>query len=79
MAGLQNGHLLLVWLQIAVTNPPIEETQPFLEEVREAVKTLEGGKAARLCNIDVEMLKDRDHAPWVICGAVCWLACNLTW
>ncbi|KAG0715742.1 Cyclin-dependent kinase 8 [Chionoecetes opilio] len=38
-------------------DPPIDETAPFLDEVREAVAKLRGGKAAGVCNISAELLK----------------------
>ncbi|KAG0729173.1 Transposon TX1 uncharacterized protein [Chionoecetes opilio] len=43
-------------------DPPIDETAPSLDEVREAVAKLRGGKAAGVCNISAELLKARGEA-----------------
>ncbi|KAG0728620.1 Monocarboxylate transporter 9 [Chionoecetes opilio] len=42
--------------------PPIDETAPSLDEVREAVAKLKGGKAAGVCNISAELLRDGGEA-----------------
>ena len=39
------------------TDPPINEAAPSIDEVKEAVARLRGGKAAGICNINVELLK----------------------
>ncbi|KAG0724898.1 Transposon TX1 uncharacterized protein [Chionoecetes opilio] len=44
-------------LQTVDADPPIDETAPSLDEVREAVAKLKGGKAAAVCNISAELLK----------------------
>ncbi|KAG0718622.1 Importin subunit alpha-1 [Chionoecetes opilio] len=44
-------------LQAVDADPPIDETTPSLDEVREAVAKLKGGKAAGVCNISAELLK----------------------
>ncbi|KAG0716601.1 LINE-1 reverse transcriptase [Chionoecetes opilio] len=44
-------------LQAVDADPPIDETAPSLDEVREAVAKLKGGKAADVCNISAELLK----------------------
>ncbi|KAG0716609.1 hypothetical protein GWK47_009246 [Chionoecetes opilio] len=44
-------------LQAVDADPPIDETAPSLDEVREAVAKLKGGKAAGVCNISAELLK----------------------
>ncbi|KAG0693436.1 Transposon TX1 uncharacterized protein [Chionoecetes opilio] len=44
-------------LQAVDADPPIDETAPSLDEVREAVAKLRGGKAAGVCNISAELLK----------------------
>ncbi|KAG0723026.1 LINE-1 retrotransposable element ORF2 protein [Chionoecetes opilio] len=44
-------------LQSVDADPPIDETAPSLDEVREAVAKLRGGKAAGVCNISAELLK----------------------
>ncbi|KAG0710766.1 hypothetical protein GWK47_022143 [Chionoecetes opilio] len=44
-------------LQAMDADPPIDETAPSLDEVREAVAKLKGGKAAGVCNISAELLK----------------------
>ncbi|KAG0729261.1 Retrovirus-related Pol polyprotein from type-2 retrotransposable element R2DM [Chionoecetes opilio] len=44
-------------LQAVDADPPIDETAPSLDEVREAVAKLKGGKAAGVCNISSELLK----------------------
>ncbi|KAG0711895.1 LINE-1 retrotransposable element ORF2 protein [Chionoecetes opilio] len=44
-------------LQAVDADPPIDKTAPSLDEVREAVAKLRGGKAAGVCNISAELLK----------------------
>ncbi|KAG0721718.1 Chitooligosaccharidolytic beta-N-acetylglucosaminidase [Chionoecetes opilio] len=44
-------------LQAVDADPPIDETTPSFDEVREAVSKLRGGKAAGVCNISAELLK----------------------
>ncbi|KAG0713587.1 hypothetical protein GWK47_015881 [Chionoecetes opilio] len=44
-------------LQAMDGDPPIDETAPSLDDVREAVAKLKGGKAAGVCNISAELLK----------------------
>ncbi|KAG0727434.1 LINE-1 reverse transcriptase [Chionoecetes opilio] len=44
-------------LQAVDADPPIDESAPSLDEVREAVAKLRGGKAAGVCNISAELLK----------------------
>ncbi|KAG0723224.1 putative protein in type-1 retrotransposable element R1DM [Chionoecetes opilio] len=44
-------------LQAVDADPPIDETAPSLDKVREAVAKLKGGKAAGVCNISAELLK----------------------
>ncbi|KAG0730476.1 Transposon TX1 uncharacterized protein [Chionoecetes opilio] len=44
-------------LQAVDADPPIDESAPSLDEVREAVAKLKGGKAAGVCNISAELLK----------------------
>lgn len=56
---------------MAAADPLISETPPSLEEVREAVKTLKGGKAAGICNISTEKLKVEREKVVHACGAVC--------
>ncbi|KAG0725535.1 Alpha-N-acetylglucosaminidase [Chionoecetes opilio] len=57
--GVQDEHLEGAWkLLMAVdADPPIDETAPSLDEVREAVAKLRGGKAAGVCKISAELLK----------------------
>ncbi|KAG0720560.1 Nucleotide exchange factor SIL1 [Chionoecetes opilio] len=49
-------------LQAVDADPPIDETAPSLDEVREAVAKLKGGKAAGVCNISAELLKAGSEA-----------------
>ncbi|KAG0729200.1 (E3-independent) E2 ubiquitin-conjugating enzyme UBE2O [Chionoecetes opilio] len=51
------GQLLITGLQAVDADPPIDVTAPSLDEVREAVAKLRGGKAAGVCNISAELLK----------------------
>ncbi|KAG0713853.1 hypothetical protein GWK47_015271 [Chionoecetes opilio] len=59
-------------LQAVDADPPIDETAPSLDEVREAVVAkLKGGKAAGVCNISAELLKAGgavyDISEWAAC------------
>ncbi|KAG0711378.1 hypothetical protein GWK47_020721 [Chionoecetes opilio] len=56
------GQLHTTGLRAVDADPPIEETAPSLDEVREAVAKLTGGKAAGVCNISAELLKAGDEA-----------------
>ncbi|KAG0718623.1 Transient receptor potential channel pyrexia [Chionoecetes opilio] len=49
-------------LQAVDADTPIDETAPSLDEVREAVAKLRGGKAAGICNISAELLKHGGEA-----------------
>ncbi|MEL6802745.1 MAG: reverse transcriptase domain-containing protein, partial [Bacteroidota bacterium] len=44
-------------LRAVDADPPIDEAPPSLDEVREAVARLRGGKAAGVCSISAELLK----------------------
>ena len=44
-------------LQVMDADPPINEAAPSIDEVKEAVAKLRGGKAAGICNISAEFLK----------------------
>lgn len=57
MADPPNGQLPVAGLQMAEADPPIDEAPPSLDEVREAVARLRGGKAPGVCNISAELLK----------------------
>ena len=57
MADPPSGQLPVAGLQMAEANPPIDEAPPSLDEVREAVARLRGGKAPGVCNISAELLK----------------------
>ena len=52
-----SGQLQTTGLPVMDANPPIDEAAPSLEEVKEAVARLRGGKAAGICNISAELLK----------------------
>ena len=47
-------------------DPPINEAAPSIDEVKEAVGKLRGGKAAGICNISAELLKAGSET--MICG-----------
>ena len=49
-------------LRVVDADPPINETAPSLDEVREAVARLRGGKAPGVCNISAELLKSGGEA-----------------
>ena len=49
-------------LQMMDADPPINEAPPSIDEVKEAVAKLRGGKAAGICNISAELLKARGKA-----------------
>ena len=38
-------------------DPPIDETAPSIDDVKEAVAKLKGGKTTGICNIRAELLK----------------------
>ena len=44
-------------LQMLEADPPINETAPSIDDVKEPVAKLRGGKAAGICNISAELLK----------------------
>ena len=50
------GHLQTAGLQTLDADPPIDETAPSIDDVKEAVARLRGGKAAGICNISAELL-----------------------
>lgn len=50
-------HLALAWLQESAAEPPIDETLPFLTDVRDALRSWKGETAAGICSINVDMLK----------------------
>ena len=56
-------------LQMVDVDPPINETAPSLDEVKETVTRLRGGKAAGICNISAELLKAGGR--WVAGGIDC--------
>ena len=47
-------------------DPPINEAAPSLDEVKEAVARLRGGKAAGICDISMELIKAGGEA--MTCG-----------
>ena len=49
-------------LQTLDADPPIDETAPSIDDVKEAVAKLRGGKAAGICNISAELLKAGSEA-----------------
>ena len=49
-------------LQTLDVDPLIDEIAPSIDDVREAVAKLRGGKAAGVCNINVELLKAAGEA-----------------
>lgn len=59
----------------------IHKTPPFLAEVRDAVKKLEGGKAAGGSVISVQRCCKQVVKPWAACGIVCCVAflCHSFW
>ena len=54
---LPSGQLRTTELQTLDADPPIEEPTPSIDDVKEAVAKLRGGKAAGICNISPELLK----------------------
>ena len=52
-----SGQLQITWLQVVDADLPINEAAPSIDEVKEAVSKLRGGKAAGICNISAELLK----------------------
>ncbi|XP_076054469.1 uncharacterized protein LOC143033154 [Oratosquilla oratoria] len=57
MGDPPSGQLPLDGVQVAVLDPPIDESSPSLTEVKKAVSKMKVGKAAGLCNISAEFLK----------------------
>ena len=51
------GQLQITGLQMVDADPPINEAPPYIDEIKEAVAKLRGGKAADNCNISAELLK----------------------
>ena len=73
MADPPSGQLPTTGLQVADADPSIDESPPSLDEVREAVVKLRGGKAPGICNISVGMLKEGER-PWSLgCMRLCLL------
>ena len=57
-----SGQLQTTGLQVVDANPSINEAAPSIDEVKEAVAKLRGGKAAGICNISAELLKAEGEA-----------------
>ena len=57
MVNPPSGWLQTIVLQVMDADPPINETATSLDEVKEAVARLRGGKAAGICSISVKLLK----------------------
>ena len=57
MVDPPSGQFQTAGVQTTDTNTPIAETPFYIDEVKEAVEKLRGGKATCVCNIRVEMLK----------------------
>ena len=55
-------------------DPPIEETAPSFDDVKEAVAKLMSGKVAGVCNISAELLKAGGEAMIRGLHAVCCMA-----
>ena len=51
-----SDQLEITEIQVVDADPPIE-TAPSLDQVKEAVAKLRGGKAGGICNITAELLK----------------------
>lgn len=62
MANPLSGQLPATGLQMADVDPPTDKSPSSLDEVREAMPRLSGGKAACICNISAELLKSGDEA-----------------
>lgn len=62
-------------LQAVNADPPIDETPPTLDEVREAVSRPRFGKVSDVCNFSAELVKAGDEA--MNCGVACHLDCYL--
>ncbi len=79
MADPPSGQLP-IGLQGADADPPIDESPPSLDEVRESVAKLRGGKAPGICNINAEMLKaggeTMTHGFDAVMSAV-WQSCTI--
>ena len=57
-----NGQLQTKWLQTLDADPPIDETAPSTDDVKEAVAKLRSGKAAGIYDISVKLLKGEGEA-----------------
>merc|ERR1712035_263168 len=57
MVDPPSRQLLTTGLETLEVDPPMNETPPSLDEVREAVAKLRGGKAPGICTISAELLK----------------------
>ena len=53
-----SGELITAGLQSLDDDPPIYESAPSIDDVKEAVAILRDVKAAGICNIGAELLKD---------------------
>ena len=53
-------------MQALDADPPIDDTAPSIDDVKETVPNLRGEKAAGICNISAELLNARGEA--MICG-----------
>ena len=56
MVDSPRSQLQTVELQRLDADPPIDETAPSIDDVKEGVAKLRGGKAAGVCNIGAELL-----------------------
>lgn len=75
MADPTSGRLRIDDLQALNSDPPIEEVPPSLDEVREVLTRLKGGKASDVCSINAELAKAGGeavtrglHAVWLPFG-----------
>ena len=57
MINPPSGRLQTTGLQVVDADPPINEAAPSIDEVKEAVAKLRGGKALGICNMSTEFLK----------------------
>ena len=55
--NLPRGRFQSTESQVMDADPPINQAAPSIDEVKEAVARLRGGKAAAICNISAELLK----------------------
>ena len=62
------GQLQTTGLQVADADPPINETVPSLDEVKESVAWLRRGEETGICHIRW------GHDPWVACCLDCCMA-----